>query len=290
MKNVLITLALFALSANAVESKPAYYNPLAKTVAVKFAPGEITTEGYEINAVFNKRGDNVLYARCSNDFSHCTLVESQYANGKWQAPKQLPFSGQYLDADPYYNEDYSAIYFVSRRPITEGGEMTENVNLWRVAIKDGEWQAPEYLENLNSPAHDLYPSITDNGDLYYPSFRDNKRQLLVAKKQGNTFAKPTALPSAMFGENGQIGDSVVLRDGKTIIFSMRRDDSLGKGDLYISTLENGQWSVAKHLGDKVNTPDHEFTPIVSPDGQYLFFTRIENGVGNIYQIALSALL
>jgi len=71
---------------------------------------------------------------------------------------------------------------------------------------------------------------------------------------------------------------------------MRRDDSLGKGDLYVSSLVGDKWTVAKSLGNKVNTSDHEFTPIVSPDGKYLFFTRVENGRGNIYQIALSALL
>jgi len=113
--------------------------------------------------------------------------------------------------------------------------------------------------------------------------------MYVAKATKNGFEAPQALPTAMFGKGAKIGDSVVLRNGKVIIFSMRRDDSLGKGDLYISYKKDGQWTLAKSLGNRVNTSDHEFTPIVSPDGKTLFFTRIEKGLGNLYGIKLSAL-
>lgn len=267
-----------------------YENELAQNTLVEFAPGIISTKAhFEINAVFNEKGDNVIFARCDDAFSTCTMMESDFKDGKWQAPKALPFSGEYLDADPYYDPSFTTIYYVSKRPIVEGGEEAKNVNLWRVSKKDGQWQQPEYLKDLSSPEMDLYPTLTSNGDLYFPSFRDNKRQMYVAKAKGNGFEAPVALPTEMFGKEGLIGDSVMLPNGKTIIFSMRRHDSVGKGDLYVSHKINGKWSVAKSLGNKVNSADHEFTPIVSPDGKYLFFTRIEQGRGNIYQIALEAL-
>ncbi|NMP30231.1 hypothetical protein HII17_01545 [Thalassotalea sp. M1531] len=284
--SALILMAIAPLSSAA---KVPYHSEAAQTKAVIFAPGVVSTDAFEINTVFNKTGDKVLFARCTNDFKRCTMMESKFENDQWQIPKALPFSGGYLEADPYYNEDYSAIYFVSKRPIDEGGKETKNVNLWRAELTNGKWQSPEYLAHLSSKENDLYPSITSNGDLYYPSFRNNERKMYLAKKNGDSFDAPVALPTDMFGDNAKIGDSVVLPDGNTIIFSMRRADSLGKGDLYISKKINGKWTLAKSLGEKVNTKDHEFTPIVSPDGNYLFFTRIENGVGNLYQIALTAL-
>jgi hypothetical protein len=36
----------------------------------------------------------------------------------------------------------------------------------------------------------------------------------------------------------------------------------------------------------VNSADYEYTPLVSPNGKYLFFSR---GWGKIYQIEMSAL-
>ena len=287
-------LALIAgtlISFNVSAGYAPYHSKAASKKAVEFAPGVLSTKTqFEINTVFNKAGDRVIISRCSDDFSKCTMMESEFKDNQWQQPKVLPFSGEYLDADPYYNEDFSQLYFISKRPIIEGGEETKSINLWRVAFKNGQWQQPEYLSDLSSDSEDLYPSITDNGDLYFPSFRNNQRHLYVAKKTAHGFSEPQPLPEHIYGENGQTGDAVVLRDGNTIIFSMKgRKDSKGKGDLYISKKINGDWTVARSLGDKVNSPDHEFTPIVSPNGEYLFFTRIENGRGNLYQIKLSAL-
>ena len=287
---VIASMASQAVLADHSPSHSPYYSVKAEQQAIEFAPGIISTKAhFEINTVLNKKGDHVVFSRCSDYFKHCTLMESTFKDTQWGEPKALPISGDYLDADPYYNEDYSALYFISTRPITAGGEVSATVNLWRTNFVDGKWHSAEYLPELSSDADDLYPSITTNGDLYFPSFRNDDRKMYVAKANDNGFDKPVALPTDMFGEGAKIGDSVVLRDGKTIIFSMRRKDSQGKGDLYISYKKNEKWSLAKTLGDKVNTTDHEFTPIVSPDGKYLFFTRIEQGRGNLYQIKLSAL-
>lgn len=42
----------------------------------------------------------------------------------------------------------------------------------------------------------------------------------------------------------------------------------------------------RNLGHLVNTPEFEYTPLVTPDGRYLFFSR---GWGEIYFVALTAL-
>ncbi|MCL1044476.1 hypothetical protein L2737_03900 [Shewanella electrodiphila] len=291
MKKTIITISLCMMSLHTFASTPAYHNPGAANKTVEFAPGIISTaDHFEINTVFNKAGNKVIFARCADDFSHCTMMQSDFSNGQWQAPSALSISGDYLDADPYYSADYSQLYFVSKRPISEGEDEAPEVNLWRTTWAEGQWQTPEYLTDVNSAAADLYPSLTDKGELYFPSFRDNGRHMYVAQPKGDGFDTPRPLPSHIYGMKGNIGDSAVSRDGKTIVFSIKdRDDSLGKGDLYLSKLIDGEWTVAKSLGSKVNTADHEFTPIVSPNGEYLFFTRIENGKGNLYQIKLSAL-
>ncbi len=285
-----LTVGITLATTSAFAAMPYGMAPDAKEAAL-FAPGIITTQShFEINAVFNKKGDRVLFARCSDDFKTCTMMSSWFKHGQWQTPTALPFAGGFLEADPYYSVDEKTMYFVSNRPYQAGERKASSVNLWQVSVDGDNWGIPRYMAALSSDANDLYPSVTNNGDLYFPSFRDGKRLLYVAKKTEKGFLAPEALPEAMLGEGAQIGDTVVLADGKTIIFSMRRDDSLGKGDLYVSYKKDGKWTKAKSLGPKVNTADHEFTPIVSPDGRYLFFTRIENGRGNLYQIPLNAVL
>jgi len=92
-----------------------------------------------------------------------------------------------------------------------------------------------------------------------------------------------------------------------------RPDGLGGTDLYISYQQNGHWTKAVNLGDKINSKGSEYSPIVSPDGKYFFWSstrslasasqpkpltysdlltklrRAGNGLGDIYQIDITAL-
>lgn len=254
-----------------------------------FAQNIVSTNAFEINTVFDETGRNVIFSRCKNDFSFCTLFESNYRDDQWQSPTPLSFSEQYFDADPYYTPDFTTLYFISKRPIANGTEATEFFNLWRVS-KDaqGMWGEPEYLPELSAPVHDLYPSITQQNTLYFSSYRDKTSQLYQVEIGDNGFSTPQPVNADMYGDNARVGDVVVLKDGKTAILSINgREDGQGRGDLYVSYWVDEKWTLATPLKGKINTPNHEFTPIVSPDGNYLFFTRIENGVGNLYQISLS---
>ena len=43
--------------------------------------------------------------------------------------------------------------------------------------------------------------------------------------------------------------------------------------MYISFKDNeGNWTEARNMGDKINTPGSEYCPMISPDGKYFFFT------------------
>ena len=256
----------------------------------EFAPGVVSTDAFEINTVLNQKGDEVIFSRCKDDFSYCEMMSSKFVEGSWQKAQLLPFSGKYFEGDPYYSSDYSTLYFISRRPVDGSDVATESFNLWYAKRTDKGWQDPVYIASQSSDAHDLYPSLTADGSLFYLSFRNEGRDMYLAGLKDQGFDMPIKLPAHIYGEKGLVGDSMVTRDGKHIIFSISgREDSMGRGDLYISHLKNDEWTVAKSLGDKVNSADHEFTPILSPDNKYLFFTRIENGKGNLYQIAVSEL-
>lgn len=290
----LVSLSLVLLSlvgSNSAYAKLApYQTKLPQLNATEFAPGIISTKSFEINTVLNAAGDEVIFSRCSDDFSHCTLMSSKFESDSWQSPKKLPFSGDFSDADPFYNNDYSILYYISKRPINNESEKTETYNLWRVSRRGNEWNEPEYLSGLSSDKHDLYPSLTDDGTLFFTSFRNEQQQLYFVKSTMGKFGDIQPMPAHIYGENGRIGDSAVSKDGKTIFFSIsNRADSKGRGDLYFSRKVNGKWGVAESLGEKVNTASHEFTPILSPDNKKLYFTRIEDGKGNLYGIDLSAL-
>lgn len=66
----------------------------------------------------------------------------------------------------------------------------------------------------------------------------------------------------------------VAPDGSYIIWDSERAGGYGDSDLYISfRQQDGSWSDAVNLGDKINTAVNDTGGVVSPDGKYLFFNR-----------------
>jgi hypothetical protein len=59
-----------------------------------------------------------------------------------------------------------------------------------------------------------------------------------------------------------------------LIWDAKREDGYGDSDIYISFLkQDGSWSAAINLGDKINTQGWEAAASVTPDGKYIFFSR-----------------
>ena len=92
-----------------------------------------------------------------------------------------------------------------------------------------------------------------------------------------------------------------------------RPEGRGGFDLYFTYNRGGRWTRPENLGDKINSPANEYSPSVSPDGRYFFWTSTRgfgatplgrrlnyrelsaklrapgNGLGDIYQIDFGAL-
>lgn len=84
---------------------------------------------------------------------------------------------------------------------------------------------------------------------------------------------------------------IISADESEMIFTSRRpnttggklaDDGLFFEDLYISLFRDGKWLPATNMGSPINTPEHDATAGLSPDGQILYIYKDENG-GDIYQ-------
>jgi hypothetical protein len=68
----------------------------------------------------------------------------------------------------------------------------------------------------------------------------------------------------------------VTKDEKTLYFTTRRDETMGSyksvagywtSDIYVSTVEKGQWTKAKGLGVPINTVEDEECVGITPDGK-----------------------
>jgi len=66
----------------------------------------------------------------------------------------------------------------------------------------------------------------------------------------------------------------IAPDESYIIWDGQRGSEVRNADLFISFKKaDGNWGEAIKFGDSINTPSSEFAAFVTPDGKYLFFNR-----------------
>jgi Tol biopolymer transport system component len=75
-----------------------------------------------------------------------------------------------------------------------------------------------------------------------------------------------------------------------MIFASDRPGGYGRTDLYISFAgDEGDWGEPRNLGPLLNSSGFDYSPMMSPDGKILFFTRHLEGDANIYWVDASAI-
>lgn len=246
-----------------------------------FAPGFVSLpEQEEWRIAFTPDGRTAFWGVSPGFFPEtrqATIVFSELRNGRWTQPRPAPFSGVYSDIDPFVSPDGRRLFFSSIRPVN--GAPREDVEMWVVERRrDGGWSEPRHLgAAVHSPADELYPSVDEDGTLYFGSDREGGfggwdvwRSRLRAD---GTYGPAENLGPAINTELWEFNPSI-LPDGDTLLFaSIGRPEGYGYGDLYVASRTWRGWQPARNLGPTVNTDLDEYHPTLSPDHRTLYFVR-----------------
>ena len=83
----------------------------------------------------------------------------------------------------------------------------------------------------------------------------------------------------------------VAPDESFMLISMNgRGEGLGEDDLYVSFRDKqGGWKKPVNLGPRINSPESEIYPNVTPDGKYIFFVAIRNDQSDIMWVSSEVL-
>jgi WD40 repeat protein len=278
--------------ADGFEAKTPYSVGAAKTPEV-FAEGVISTEDDEINGSFSADGMEYYFSKVAQFTTFprlAVLCVSRYVDGKWSTPQVLPFSGKYVDLLPRLSPDGKTMYFSSSRPAP--GLSAHVLRIWAVERNAAGWSEPHALAApINAPDTDWNwaASVTRDGTMYFASSRGGTgaQHIFRSRLVNGVYTEPEKLGSAINSQFNE-ADPFISADEHVLIFSslgtglpqaQDRPETLqgggalyARGDLYVSTNENGTWTPARHLEHAVNTTADESSPSITPDGQYLFFT------------------
>ena len=118
-------------------------------------------------------------------------------------------------------------------------------------------------------------SSSDNGTYYFDTYKKNSPNFPIrySQKIDGKYEKPKALSKAI-NKGTNLSHPFIAPDESYLIWDAKREDGYGSSDIYISfKQQDGSWSNAINLGDKINTEAWEAAASVTPDGKYLFFNR-----------------
>jgi len=131
---------------------------------------EVNTEFEDGACSFTADGKTMYFTRCRiepNSPVSAEIFVSQRAGANWGTPQKCQIIKDSLSslAHPAISPDGHYLYFTSDMPGGYGGK-----DLWRVPVSNGGFDAVENLGDvINTPGDEMFPTIKDNGDLYFSS-------------------------------------------------------------------------------------------------------------------------
>jgi Tol biopolymer transport system component len=241
--------------------------------ATIFGPGIISDGFSNRDMALSPDGNDLYYTLQWSYGLFSVILHSAKKNGEWTKPETASFSGRYNDLEPAYSPDGQKLFFTSNRPLHEY-DSSKDYDIWFMLRKRDGWEGPFNAgSEINTARDEFYPSLAKNGNLYFT--RDNgetKDDIFMSSIKNGKYEEPVRLPDAVNSKNFDFNAFIDPDENFIIFSSYKRADDLGGGDLYYSLRRNGNWQPAVHFGKNINSSALDYSPFVSGDKKYFFFT------------------
>lgn len=277
----------------------------------------ISTGLYERDFALSPDGHELFYTLQSpQGIFQTILYMKKQKDGKWSKPEVAPFAGRFSDLEPAFSPDGQKLFFSSNRPLS--GNSVKDFDIWVVEKKNNQWAEPQNIGlPVNTPLDEYYPSVGRSGNIYFTAAYKNavgKEDIYLSKWENGKYSEPLPVDTAINSKTYEFNAYVSPEEDLIVFTSYGRSDDKGRGDLYISKKDKGNWLPAQNL-HALNSEKLDYCPFISPDKKAFYFTseRInlsrsypekpatldqliasfngpQNGGGDIYWVSMESLL
>jgi len=220
-----------------------------------FAPGIVSTEGWEGNGVFTPNMKEFYFTREKGEKENLRqeLVVFQYKNNRWH--ETVTSSG------------------VRRLAFSPNGKVMHLGRRYKERTKSG-WSE---IKSLGSPFEEIrimrLTSSSKGTYVFDEATRDGNGVLRYSRLVDGKREEPKPFPEEINTGKYNV-HPFIAPDESYIIWDGQRDSVVRNADIFISFRQNdGSWGEAIKMDDKINTGASEAGARVTPDGKYLFFNR-----------------
>jgi len=235
-----------------------------------FAPGILPPEGGMAHSfpAFSPDGSEVYFSTYFPDQEPRVdvIMFLEWRGDAWSSAQVASFSGEFNDNWPWFSPDGDRLYFSSQRSQDGSGDV-EEYGLWYVERVEGGWSSPRQIAAPADFGRDegpiyvaaVFPGGYGDMDIYRLEYVDGM------------YMMPENLGPMVNTEAEEYGPCVA-RDESYLIFSRYEDVGGRSVDLYVSfQQEDGTWSEAQNMGERIEAFRGGRFAGLSPDGRYLFF-------------------
>ena len=229
--------------------------PPGLTTTEPFAPGLVSTPGYEYGATFASDINTFHFIRGEGGAASHQFIAFEQDETGWRQTVLGARLGQ-----PFAAPDGETLY-LGLRAMTRTGSG---------------WSDVEVLGPPFSEFEIMRLTASASGTRVFDEIGSAAGDGLVrlSRQVNGAYEAPTPLPAEI--NTGTVNAHPFLApDDSFILWDRRRESGNGGSDIYVSfCTDQGGWSPAVNLGEAVNTDAWEASASVTPDGRFLMFHRM----------------
>ncbi|WP_018343200.1 OmpA family protein [Cytophaga aurantiaca] len=187
---------------------------------------------------------------------------------------------------PVLSPDKKTLYFTrinhkDNYPLDDAYNGTQNGDIYYSEYIDSTWTEAQRLEyGISNGGNNAIVSMAPDGNSMLlvgtysrtRSYSDLGEGLAISHRVSNGWSYPQNIHIRNFYTFPTSISYFLADNGRVLILAIKRDDSKGKDDLYVSFKQkDNSWSEPKNMGRNINTSNHECTPFLSSDNKTLYY-------------------
>jgi len=193
-------------------------------------------------------------------------------------------NSEYDEVLPVISPDAKTLFFVRKdHPENTGRDRRDDI--WYSELQpDGTWSKARNIgPPLNTDGFNFVCAVMpDNnalllGNRYMPD-GSQRQGLSMTFRDGDAWSFPVNLQIENIRNLSDLSEYTMSPDGKVIVMSLLRADSIGGRDLYVSFRRaDDTWTEPQNMGPSINSEYQDITPFIAADGVTLYFSSDRPG-------------